>query len=701
MAVISKIRRYSAIAIGFIAFSVFAFVLSDLLGQGGIFNALGTSRQYAGTMAGEWISAQDFEKAVKNETAGTQTPETQGREIVWNAMLFDKIFLPECQYLGIDVTNREIVEMIQGDSIFIHPQIRQAFTDEKTKQFDKNRVIERLKQASKSMQEQYVWANYEKGLRKERMRTKYENLMRISTYVTKAEAEREHQAQNAKAEVKYVHIPFTSISDSTIVKQVKDADMQDYLNKNPNKFKAQESRSLEYIAIDIKPSKDDSVKFTTELRELAKEFGKSQDDSTFAKSKSDIPEEYKFKSPKELPAELFRKYPSLVKGAVYGPILDGKTYKVIKVSDTKKDSTNYLARASHILFKADKSANEETKAKARKEGEEILAKIKAGENFEEMAKKYGTDATAPNGGDLGWFGKGNMVKPFEDAVFNAGEGLINNLVVTDFGYHILKVTHAKTNIQYKIATVSRNLEPSDEAMERVLAEVRSIKEKNKSLTELRAFVKKNTKYVLQKAEKLQPQSTTLNAIQNAREAIRWAFGEANVGDLSEPIEFKDQNIYIIAAVSAKTEKNEVTLDAFREELKNEILKQIKTKAITAKLDLKAKTMDDIAKKYGKEALTGEAKEVTLNKNDLQSFGFNPITVGKAMGLKAGARSGLIVDDSGIFIVEMVKTAPAPPVADYTQYKNTLKQSKAGAASFFVQEAVKKYRKVEDLRYKIY
>lgn len=701
MAIISRIRKYSVVAVSFIAFAIVAFVLSDLLGgQGGLFS--GANNRYVGTMAGEWISTVDFENAVRMETARSQTQEQQAREIVWNSMLFEKVFLPECERLGITITEEEAEKMVQGDSIFIHPSIRQQFTDPKTNKFDKARVIETLQQLGKSVESTYRWQVYEEGLRKDRKRAKLENMMRMSNYVTKAEAEREHENENTKADVKYVHIPFASIPDSTLVKQIKDADLQDFLNKNPKKFKAQESRSIEYIAIDVKPTKEDSTKFSDELRELAKEFAKTDNDSLFAATNSETPEQYGFKTPREIPAEVFRKYPALIKGGIYGPILDGKVFKVVKVTDTKKDSTNFVVRASHILFKADKGANEETKAKARKEAEEILAKIKGGENFEEMAKKYGSDGTASVGGDLGWFGKGQMVAPFEAAAFNAPEGLVPNLVVTDFGYHILKVTHAKTNIQYKIATINKTLEPSDATVERATAEARSIKEKNSSVEELRAFVKKNPKYILKKADKMNVYTANLDNIQNTKDVTRWAFGEdAQVNKLSEPIDIKDQNVVIVAGLTVKVEKDEATINAFREELKAEVLKQIKTQKITAKLDLKAKTLEDIAKKYGKEAVTGEAKDVTLSKGDINNFGFNPISVGKAMGLKAGKRSDIIVDDAGIFILEGVKATPANKIADYTQQKNKIKQAKLGMASYQVQEAIKKAKKVEDFRYKFY
>jgi len=93
-----------------------------------------------------------------------------------------------------------------------------------------------------------------------------------------------------------------------------------------------------------------------------------------------------------------------------------------------KFKTGEQIKASHILVKSEKEAKD------------ILAQIKAGGNFEELAKKNSTDASAAKGGDLGWFGKGNMVPAFEKAALALKEGEISGVVKSDFGYHIIKLT---------------------------------------------------------------------------------------------------------------------------------------------------------------------------------------------------------------------------------------------------------------------
>ena len=112
--------------------------------------------------------------------------------------------------------------------------------------------------------------------------------------------------------------------------------------------------------------------------------------------------------------------------------------------ENKDDFYTDTVTASHILIKTiDDDGNELSEAKkkeAKKTAEEALAKVKAGEDFATVAKEYSEDSSASSGGELGTFGRGKMVTEFENAAFAMKAGEISDIVETEYGYHIIKVT---------------------------------------------------------------------------------------------------------------------------------------------------------------------------------------------------------------------------------------------------------------------
>lgn len=127
--------------------------------------------------------------------------------------------------------------------------------------------------------------------------------------------------------------------------------------------------------------------------------------------------------------------------------------KNVKISDEemkkyydehKKDYYKDEVKASHILISTvdenGKELSEAKKKEAKKKAEEVLKKAKSGEEFSQLAKEYSDDTgSAANGGDLGYFTKGQMVEPFEKAAFSLKVGQISDIVESQFGYHIIKV----------------------------------------------------------------------------------------------------------------------------------------------------------------------------------------------------------------------------------------------------------------------
>ena len=122
---------------------------------------------------------------------------------------------------------------------------------------------------------------------------------------------------------------------------------------------------------------------------------------------------------------------------------DSKTfYDQNKARFRQEDSVH----ASHILIRAPEQADAAGKGKAKAQADDLLAQLKKGADFADLAKKFSQDpGSAQNGGDLGFFSKGQMVQAFEQAAFGLKPGQTSGVVETPFGFHIIRVSETKAD----------------------------------------------------------------------------------------------------------------------------------------------------------------------------------------------------------------------------------------------------------------
>ncbi|GAB3945899.1 SurA N-terminal domain-containing protein [Spirosoma harenae] len=706
MSVINKIRERSGLAVGVIAISLILFIVGgDLLGGRSLL--FGGDQQKVGEIAGQSIDYQDFNAKVDElraqyEQQTGRAPADQDmaqiREQAWNQLLFEIAYQKEFDKLGIKVSPEELVDMVQGNNI--SPAVRQAFTNPQTGVFDKSSIISYLKGLKNlPAQQQAAWANFEKNLSSDRLRQKYESLMRLSVFTTTAEAQKEYQAQNSKANVKFLFVPFYTINDTTV--KVTDSQLEEYLSKHKDEYPGTDSRSIQYVTFSVAPSKEDSATLYNDIKSLARGLGAASNDSTFAQQNSDVRVPL-YMTAGEMPEQLRASIPTFAPGGIYGPFREGNTYFIYKYGGSKKD-TSFTARASHILIQT-KGLADSAKADARRRAEGILKQIQGGASFEALAQTNSQDGSAQAGGDLGYFkNNGQMVKPFESAVFGAtSAGLIPRLVETEFGYHIIKVTEPKTNILYRIAAIGKTIAPSQTTRDEALRKADQFAAEVHTKDEFVAKVKEDKSLVVATADRIPEGASQINALTGSevRQIVRWAFdSKTDPGDVSTPFEVGDQ--YVIAVLTGESKKDKVTVDDYRNELTAKVKNQLKGEQILAKLGNASGDFETIAQKYGSGALVETADDINLATGFLRSAGVDPVALGKAFGLKAGKRSKPFVGEGGVLIIETTSITPAPAVADYSMYKTQLQQNAISRMGFNINEAIKEAAKVEDRRAKFY
>ncbi len=713
MAVIGKIREKAGWAIGLIALGLGLFIVGgDLIGRG----RFGGNDAEIGEIAGHSIDAKDFEAQVEQIKAqlamqGQQVTDQQTQQIreqVWQDMIFRYAYEPQFEALGITMTPEEREDMIIGDNIA--PAIRQTsiFQNPATGQFDKallNRYLDYIESDTARPQDKMLWNNFAVNqLPQMRLREKYDNLLRNSLYVTQAEAQREYEAQTAKADAKYVYIPYYSIPDSTI--KVSDEELTAYLSAHKDKYKGEETRSLEYVAFPVLPSTKDSADLKADLIDLAKQLAVAPNDSSFAVAESEIevPGNGGYQVIGQLPQEIQSNISTLIPGSMNGPFQDGGEYYIFKY-DGSKDDTIPSLRASNLLINAQKGAPDSVRAEAKKKAEEVLKQIQGGASFEALAQQYNTDATRQTGGDLGWFSKtGQMVKPFEDAAFSFnGTGVIPRVIETDYGYHIIKITQPKTYKKYKVAVIRKAITPSQATRDEVYRKASIFASQVNNVASFKEAVKKDPTLSAYTADRIPPQATSINTLTQAREIVQWGYNEERkVGDVSKEVfALNEPDQYVVAVLTGKSAKGSPSVDAYRAEITSKVRNQKKADQIVSKLGNASGTLESIAEKYGAQAQVLTGTDITMGSNSLPSVGLEPAALGEVIGLKPGKRSKPIKGDNGVLIVESTNQTPAPQIADYTQYKNQLKQNKSFSVTYLAGEAIKEKSNIEDERYKFY
>lgn len=703
MSLINKIRERSGLAVGVVAFAIVAFILSDLFsGQSKFF---GGNDQVVGKIDGVPVEYQDFNAKVdvlrgqfqqQSGRAPAEQDMAQLREQAWNQYLFDIAYKKEFDKLGLTVSPDELVDMVQGTNI--SPAVRQAFTNPQTGVFDKSQIISYLKGLNSLPEQQRAsWASFEQGLSADRLREKYENLMRLSVFTTTAEAKKEYEAQNTKADTKFLFVPYYTINDTTV--KVTDSQLQDYLNAHKDEFAGNNSRTLQYVTFPVVPSKEDSATLYTEIKTLARGLGSAQNDSSFARLNSDVPVPL-YMTSGEMPAQLRSAIPTFTAGGIYGPFREGNTFFIYKYGGTKKD-TSFTARASHILIRPT-AKTDSAKAEARRKAEDLLKQLQGGALFEALAQANSADGSSQNGGDLGYFkNNGQMVKPFEQAVFGAASGgLIPRLIETDFGFHIIKVTEPKTNQLYRVAAIGKTITASQATRDEALRRADQFAAESKTKETFDENAKKDRSLVVATAERIPETANNINAISDARVIVRWAFEDkTNLNDVSTAFEAGDQ--YVVAVLTGKTEKDKVQVADYRAELTTKVRNQLKGEQIMAKLGAINGSFENIAHKYGAGALVETVTDINLATGFLRSAGVDPVALGKAFGLKPSKRSKPFAGEGGVLIMESTRVSPAPAIADYTLYKTLLQQNVAQRTGQFINEAIKEAANVEDRRAKFY
>ena len=693
MAVLQKIRQRSLLLILVIGFCLLAFIIGDLFNNGGF----KSSPKDVGSVNGKDIPFEDFRIKVSNlEKSGQQgMTSTQAVNRVWDQEVSIALLSAEFDKLGLLASEKHILEVFKNDqNIGQNPMFQTKGV------FD----LAKFKEYFKSNPEQ---AQYLKDREKDAdLNAKYQiynTLVKAGVYTTETEGKLKYEMEANKVTFDYVGALYSSVKDSEV--KVSDAEIIDFMKKNEKKYKADEMREIEYVLIEDKASPEDENEVKTTVNSLlsgrvvynqatAKNdtlpgFRETTNDAEFVNENSDIPYDSTFVAKKDLPAEHAEQLFNLPQGQIYGPYMRGPYYCLSK-SLGRKAGAN--AKASHILIsyegtqvpnKKEKRTKEQAKAKA----EALLAQVQANpSSFLMLALTNSDDSSAQQGGDLGYFSQGQMVKPFNDFVFNNPVGKIG-LVETDFGFHIINITDKQDAV--RLATIAQKIEPSDATTDK--AYQKAVKFEMDANEKDFEKVAKEAKLTVNPPVKAKAMDENFGSVGNQRQIVRWAFESGTkVGDVKR---FEIANVgNVIAKLKKVNEEGLTPVEDARPGIEP-ILKN-KKKAEILKAKMKGASLAAIAQ--SSKSSVQQALDITLENANLPNVGQEKKVVGTAFATPVNKISAPIEGNSGVYVVQTKVVTKAPALKNHTDYIVKVKSQVSGYSGRVI-PALKAEADIEDNR----
>jgi len=705
MSAIQFLREKAGVFVaGLIGLSLFLFVVSDFFG-GGRGQRLQAKKAYQiGEIAGEYISYQDYEQRVQNmfeiyKLSGTSTIDEATaesiREQVWQQMVRELIQDKQYNKLGIGVSTEEVDEMVLGNNP--HPIVQQLFTDRSTGFFNKSFLVNFLKQIEVDETARNYWLFFEDEIVNDRMSTKYNNLVSKGLYVTSKQAEFDKVLSASTVDFSFIVKNYSLVPDSSVT--ITSDEIKSYYAKNKEKFRRTALRNIEYVTFDIVPSEEDIKQAEEWIIKTKEEFAIADDPVQFINLSADSRHTGLYLPLSRVPENLREFVKKEDKTEVFGPYQEDGSFKIARLIEATDRPDSVHAR--HILLSPNQTRNlEQTKAVA----DSLIRLLRSRTSFSTLAMTMSDDqGSAQIGGDLGWFGEGMMVTPFNDVCFTAKKGEIVT-AETNFGIHIIEVLEkSKDTRKYNVGIIDRKIIPSSATNQRVYNEASQFAGTNNTYEKFNSAVAAQglNKRI---ANDVFPQQKTLPELENPRGLVISLFSAEEgkiILDNSQQAVFEVGDKYVVAFCTKVQEEGIAPVEDVENDIRFTLIKDKKAEIISQEFisqNQEGKTLDDIA--YSLGLTVQEATGINFKSYTVPGVGTEPALVAAASAAKQGSVTGPVSGINGVYMF-FVNSLTTSEAQDLAQLQEQLSSSFRMRGNYEAYEALRKGAKIVDKRYKFY
>ena len=698
MAVLGNLRKNSFVLIAVIGMALFAFVIA------GVFDGSGfQSQEPIGKVNGEELSISDFRNQMDILKKSYNFNDLQALTTAWDESVRIELLNQEINELGIGSSSDHLEYFLSQSPSFNSDE---RFIND-AGLFDVNKFSNFISELKEINPDAYFqWSNQENQFNNQIKANTYFNLISSGLNSTFFEGKKQYSTSNSNANISFVKIPYSSIPDSLV--SVKNSEISKYIKDNPEDFEQESTRSIDYVIFDESPSKKDQNDLRLRLENLLNEreeynqvsklnevvpgFLTTSDLELFLSENSDIPYDSIYRPKGFFSSDHAQMIFNLDNNQTYGPYTDGEFLKYSKMIDKKRNGN---VRASHILvsYQGAQGASSEitrTKEDARKEASRILNLARTNpDSFSSYALEFSDGPSKSNGGDLGFFQEGMMVKPFNDYVFSNRVGRIG-LVETDFGFHVIKVV-AKEDVVL-VGTIGLKNIPSDRTSDSIFNIASKFEidlgksiDINKTASDLDFEVKS--------LNSIGELDHDLPNMENQRRLVQWLFNEdSNVGDYKR---FDlSQGGFVIVQINDKQDKGLMPARLATLTV-TPILKNQKKAEMIISENKKYTTLEDLSASNNLEIINVSAlNQITPV---VSQAGFEPKLVGTAFGLEIGQTSNLIEGETGVYLVKLNSLNSVEEIESYSAFENQLTSKLRTNLDFNIVQSLKKSADVVDNR----
>ena len=701
MAIIGEIRKRSWIAVVIVGVAIVAFIISDLF--------KGNSKQPPlGVIDGKEVSYNRFnelfnqrEALLKKQQQSDQITAEQSnqiRENVWNELIETQLTSQEYEQLGLQVSQREMNDMYMGD--FIHPYLRQMFTDPNTGVYNPQIVaqwINNFDQLTPAQQED--WVSVEEYVKLSRQQEKYNMLIAKGFYTPNKMAEKMAEMDNHVADARVVALPLHTISDDQVT--LTEEDYVKYYEKHKKEYKQNEARDLDFIIFPVNPSAADMIEIQNGVFKTWNEFQTVEDAelAMFVNSESEANRRYDSTFVKA--SSFAAPFDSLVANATAGqfiaPQVVGRQWMMAKVQEIENRPDSLRASVIAIFNSNLTSEIARTPEQSKALTDSLEREIKAGRlDFAQAVMMFSDDpAKTENQGDMGWLLDGEYGLLNEKIIATNTNDIFVFEVPGNAGYHIVKVTgKTPATKKFKVATIVRDIVPSSATTNEIYAQANKFASEVSTHAEMLEAAKEQN-LMVRSADYTQINATSISGISNARSIVQWAFNEETEVGAVAPQVYESDDMYIVVALKEAWTKGYAPLNQARKHIEGWVRNDKKADILMAKAEEAMSQTKDINALAAKlQASVDSVSTITFNGYTFGKFGQEMSAMGSVATAEGAKLLAPVKGAYGVYLIQVDNVTPTPVDANITKQRAEME---AQQKVRYIMEVLKENVKIEDNR----